>query len=425
MFQADYRRLAGRRWTVALAAGLWLAGAAGLSACGDAVAHPYPWAAGGSAVSPNGGLAPGGATTGSDPSTGNAVPLGGTGGDVCSTAAHCTDNVQNCGETAVDCGGTCGACTVSMPNLHGVNLAGADFGETNLPGTFGVNYTYPTTDEVDHFVGIGMNVFRIPFRWERLQRSLWADFDPTELARLDAIVSYATSKGAFVLVDPHNYARYFGTVIGTGNVPATAFADFWSKLATHFMGNDHVIFGLMNEPNTMATELWLADANAAIAAIRAAGATNLILVPGNAWTGAHSWLENGYGTPNGTVMLGINDPLDHFAIEVHQYLDGDSSGGNMGYCVSSTIGSQRLQAFTGWLAQHNLRGFLGEFGAGTDPTCLAAIDDMLKYIDANQAQWIGWTYWAAGPMWGGSLGSIEPQNGADMPQTAVLERHMK
>lgn len=35
----------------------------------------------------------------------------------------------------------------------------------------------------------------------------------------------------------------------------------------------------------MPTELWFASVNPTIAAIRATGATNLILVPGNAWTG--------------------------------------------------------------------------------------------------------------------------------------------
>ena len=52
----------------------------------------------------------------------------------------------------------------------GVNLAGADFGEGQLPGTFGKHYTYPTAEEVDYFTAKGMNVFRLPFRWERLQR---------------------------------------------------------------------------------------------------------------------------------------------------------------------------------------------------------------------------------------------------------------
>ncbi len=51
------------------------------------------------------------------------------------------------------------------------------------------------------------------------------------------------------------------------------------------MGNPKVIFGLMNEPHDLPTENWLTAANVAIAAIRATGATNLITVPGNAFTG--------------------------------------------------------------------------------------------------------------------------------------------
>ena len=49
-------------------------------------------------------------------------------------------------------------------------------------------------------------------------------------------------------------------------------------MATHYAGNARVAFGLMNEPHTMPTELWLADANEAIDAIRDSGAPNLILV---------------------------------------------------------------------------------------------------------------------------------------------------
>ncbi len=338
---------------------------------------------------------------------------------------HCGNGRLDCGESGVDCGGSCAGCAPSttIPFMRGVNLAGADFGESALPGTYGVNYTYPTRGEVDHFMGLGMNVFRLPFRWERLQRSQLAAFDAAELSRIDAFVSYATGKGAYVLLDPHNYARYFGALIGSG-VPKSAFADFWSRLAAHYKGNPRVVFGLMNEPHTMSTELWLADANAAIAAIRATGAQSLIMVPGNAWTGAHSWLQNWYGTPNGTVMLGIDDPLDHFVIELHQYLDGNSSGTDMTTCVSPTIGSQRLAAVTGWLQQHGLKAFLGEFGAGASTTCLAAIDDMLTYIDNHPNEWMGWAYWAAGPWWGNSTGSIEPVNGVDRPQTGVLVEHL-
>ncbi len=338
-------------------------------------------------------------------------------------AGHCTSGAQDCGETGLDCGGSCTACETELPILRGVSLAGAEFAENALPGTYGSSYTYPTHAEVDHFMSLGMNVFRIPFRWERLQRSQLAAFDSAELQRLEDIVRYATGKGAYVLLDPHNYARYFGAVIGSG-VPTAAFADFWSRLAKEFKDDPKIIFGIMNEPHSMSTELWLEDANAAIAAIRDTGATNLLMVPGNAWTGAHSWTSNWYGTANGTVMLGIEDPLDHYVLEVHQYFDANSGGVDMANCVSPTIGSERLVAFTHWLVQHGKRAFLGEFGAGDSATCLAAIDDLLTYMDARPQQWLGWAYWAAGPWWGNSLGNIEPSGGRDRPQTAVLVDHI-
>ena len=312
----------------------------------------------------------------------------------------------------------------AQPALTGVNLAGAEFGDGSLPGQYGVDYTYPTPEEIDYFTELGMKVFRLPFRWERLQIAAYADFDTVELRRLDAFVDYANASGAKVVLDPHNYARYYGNVIGSAQLPVEAFRDFWSRLATHYAANDSVIFGLMNEPNSMPTELWFSDANEAIDAIRATGATNLILVPGNAWTGAHSWYQNWYGTPNATVMRQVIDPLNNYAIDLHQYLDADYSGTSP-TCRSTTAGSENLVAATGWLRQQGVMGFLGEIGAADNPTCLQALDDMLDFVDANADAWLGWTYWAAGPWWGNYMYSIEPDaNGNDRPQTAVLLEHI-
>jgi endoglucanase len=313
--------------------------------------------------------------------------------------------------------------TLTTPRLlTGVNLAGADFGAPDKrPGVYGTDYFYPTHAEVDYFVGQGMNIFRLPFNWENLQPKPLADFQPDELARLDDIVRYATSRGARVLLDPHNYARYYNQVVGT-DVPTAAFADLWRRLAEHFKDDPRILFGLMNEPNTMPTELWLADANAAIAAIRQTGAANLILVPGNGWTGAHSWSDNWYGTPNATVMLGVVDSANHYAYDVHQYLDEDSSGTHEA-CVSPTIGSERLKGFTDWLGQNHRQAFLGEFAGARNATCYAALDDMLSFIDQHTDVWLGWTYWAAGPKWGEYLFTLEPANGAARPQLAILAKH--
>ncbi|HEX8537430.1 MAG TPA: glycoside hydrolase family 5 protein, partial [Cystobacter sp.] len=210
---------------------------------------------------------------------------------------------------------------------RGINLSSAEFGSA-IPGTHGKDYVYPDPayanyTTADYYITKGMTTFRLPFRWERLQRTRNAAFDAAELSRLKTTVNRLTDKGATVILDPHNYARYNGALIGSG-IPNADFADFWTRLANEFKGNTKVVFGLMNEPHGMPTEQWLAAANAAIQAIRNTGATQLILVPGNAWTGAHSWASNWYGTPNATVMLQVKDPRNNYAFEVHQYLDSDS-----------------------------------------------------------------------------------------------------
>ena len=309
------------------------------------------------------------------------------------------------------------AVTSSVP-FRGVNLAGADFGEHDLPGTHGSSYIYPNLDEVDYFLGKGMTTIRLPFRWERLQRAEFTEFDAGELTRLDQVVSGATSRGAFVLLDPHNYARYHGRVIGSG-ISYDAFADFWRRLAILYRDNPRVIFGLMNEPKQMPTEQWVAGANAALAAIRSTGADNLVLVPGNAWTGAHSWYDSWYGTPNAVAMLDIRDPRDNFAFEIHQYLDGDNSGTHAS-CVDGTVGSRQLAAVTDWLREHGHKALLGEFAGGANDTCHAALRDMLRFVHQHPEQYLGWTYWAAGPAWGEYMFTIEPRDGQERPQLAVL-----
>ena len=305
----------------------------------------------------------------------------------------------------------------------GVNIAGAEFNGRKLPGRPSADYFYPSKGMVDYFAAKGMNTVRLPFLWERLQPALGAEFDSGELKRLDDTVRYATGRGLHVVLDVHNYAAYRQASIGTGDVSAAAFGDLWRRLALHFKDNRNAIFGLMNEPKGLKTETWLEAANAAIAAIRGAGAQNLILVPGNGWTGAHSWMSRGYGAPNAEVMLGVVDPADNHAFEVHQYLDKDYSGTHP-ECRNEQTGAAALQKFTEWLKTNRKRGFLGEFGGGSDPVCLAALDGMLTHMTQNGDVWLGWTYWAAG-FWPPSyFTSVQPVGGEDRPQMSVLLKHL-
>jgi endoglucanase len=315
---------------------------------------------------------------------------------------------------------------IALSNVHsqcyrGVNLSGLEFGSA-IPGQFNKDYTVPTQTEVTYYTGKGMNTFRLPFMWERLQGQQNGPFNQTYLGYIDDFTTFATGRGAYVILDPHNYARYFGQVIGQ-QVPVGSFANLWTNLANHFKSNSRVIFGLMNEPHDMSTELWLSDANAAIAAIRATGATNLITVPGNAWTGAASWTANWYGTSNAQVMTGVKDTGNNFVFEIHQYLDSDSSGTHP-ECVNSTIGSSRLMDFTAWAKQHGYKAILGEWAGGANQLCYSAITDMLTYIDSNSDVIVGWTWWGGGPWWGNYMYGLDPKNGQDAPQMQYLTPHL-
>ena len=272
-----------------------------------------------------------------------------------------------------------------------------------------------------------MSVVRLPFLWERIQPTQSGALDAAELGRLDDVVSYATGKGLKIEIELHDYGYGFGGLIGT-QTPNASFADVWGKLAGHFTSNPGVIFGLMNEPHVQSAADWLVSANAAIAAIRSAGALQEILVPGTGWDGAWSWTLA--DTNNATVIgPGVVDPGHNFAFEVHQYLDSDSSGTHPGV-VSPTIGVERLTAITQWAEANHQRLFLGEVGVDQQPISLQALDNMLTYIKQHTDVWSGVTYWAGGPWWGPYMFSIEPQNVndpnnyGDKPQMGILEKHL-
>ncbi|KAH6909105.1 endoglucanase [Coprinopsis sp. MPI-PUGE-AT-0042] len=291
----------------------------------------------------------------------------------------------------------------------GVNQAGAEFGEKKIPGVLGTDYTWPVASSIDYFVGQGMNTFRIPFLLERLNppsRGMTGSFDQTYLNSLKETVNYITNKGAYAVIEPHNYMRYNGNIITDG----TAFSTWWRNVANEFKSNSRVIFDIVNEPNGMDAKVVFDLNQAALNAIRATGATQLILVEGTAWTGAWSWVSSG----NAAAFVNIKDPLNNVAIEMHQYLDSDSSG-TSATCVSSTIARERLAAASAWLKQNNLKGFLGEMGAGSNPTCIEAVKGGLCSL-LESGQWIGFTWWAAGPWWGTYFQSLEPPNGPALAQ---------
>lgn len=303
--------------------------------------------------------------------------------------------------------------------LRGVNLCGAEFGGGNLPGVYDRDYTYPTPTELDYYRARGLTLVRLPVRWERLQHSLYATLDGGELGHLDAFVAAIAARNMQVIVEPHNYARYNDQLIGSAAVPNAAFTDFWRQLAEHYRGVGAIwAFGLMNEPHDTGGR-WAVAAQAGVDGVRAADRQRLILVPGDGWSSAAGWQQN-------NANLWVADPGDNVMYEAHTYFDADNSGGyKSSYDADGaypSIGADRLAPFVAWLRAHNARGFVGEYGVpDNDPRWLTVLDNFLVALDAAE---LGGTYWAGGPWWGDYPLSIEPRNGQDRPQMAVLTRHL-
>jgi endoglucanase len=307
------------------------------------------------------------------------------------------------------------------PAFFGVNLASAGFAPERLPGVPGQDYIYPTRAIAQPFIGLGMNTVRLPVVWERLQPKPLGPLDEGEVGRLDRAIA-ELSGFPTIIIDVHNYGRYYGKVLEPRTASAALLPDLWRRLAKRYGNRTNIVFGLMNEPHDQDAHDWRSVVDDTVAAIRQSGARNLLLVSGVRWSGGHSWFEGG-DRSNAAAFSGFRDPGGNFLFEIHQYLDSNSSGTGA-ECISKTIGRQRLQRVTDWLRGQRAGAVLGEFGGTKSAQCLAALDDLLQFLDANGDVWRGWTYWAAGDWWGDDKFSIQPANGQHKPQAEVLRRHI-
>ncbi|KAI0381544.1 glycoside hydrolase family 5 protein [Hypomontagnella monticulosa] len=286
----------------------------------------------------------------------------------------------------------------------GVSESGAEFGNNVLPGRLGKEYTWPDHNAISTLIGKGFNTFRVAFMMERLiPTKLTGTFNETYAAGLDDIVKFITDQGAYAVIDPHNFGRYYGNVI----TDVAGFGAWWTTVAKRYASNSKVIFDTNNEFHDEDNALVGQLNQAAIDAIRKAGATSqYIFVEGNSWTGAWHWTSSG----TSEAMGKLTDPQDKIVYEMHQYLDSDGSGTSEA-CVSATIGKERLADATAWLKANGKKGIIGETAGGPNAQCISAVQGMLQYMKDNSDVWTGWLWWGAGPWWADYMYGMEPPTG--------------
>jgi hypothetical protein len=232
---------------------------------------------------------------------------------------------------------------------HGVNVTGPEMGSPSIEpsssfsniavGVLDQTYHYDSAETFAYLAAHGMQAVRLPFRWERIQRAPYGTLDAAELDRMKTEVRAANSAGLRVVLDMHNYGGYYvsdGTsgvrrAIGSPELPVSAFADVWTRLAAAFSAEPVWAFDLMNEPIGMpatmalpAAKLWEKSSQAALDAIRARGDRRLVMVAGYEWSGMKNWSQN-------HPVAWIKDAARNTTYEAHQYWNSDNSGVYLSY----------------------------------------------------------------------------------------------
>ncbi|KAG9598306.1 endo-1,4-beta-glucanase precursor, partial [Aureobasidium melanogenum] len=284
----------------------------------------------------------------------------------------------------------------------GVNIAGFDFGmDTN--GASSGSYVDPGTtgqNQMNHFVKDDkLNAFRLPVGWQYLVNSqLGGTLDSTFFAKYDQQMTYCLNSGAALcILDLHNYARWNGQIVGTSGGPTNAqFASIWSQLAKKYASKPKVAFAIMNEPHDLQDiNAWATTVQAAVTAIRQAGATqNMILLPGNDWTHAANFVDNGSAAALNKIT-NLDGSKTNLVFDVHQYSDSDGSG-TSSTCVSSSSNIAGFTKLANWLRTNGRQAMLTEAGGSNDQSCLTAVCDVLNYLMTNSDVYLGWTGWSAG-----------------------------
>jgi len=234
------------------------------------------------------------------------------------------------------------------PNvLHGINLAGMEFGNptASATGSSGTDYFYESEASYSFLSSRGVKLIRIPISWERIEPALGGELNSSELMAISNSLDYAKKYGIKVILDLHNYGVYNAGnevyALGMTDGSDDKLADTWVKLSNKFKDNPALLgYGIMNEPHDLgigkyrtAGEQWENTSQNVLTSLRNNGDNNLIFIPGYDWSSVARWSIN---HSDGW----IKDPKSNFRYEAHHYWDSDGSGK---YAESYDIESKRAR----------------------------------------------------------------------------------
>jgi endoglucanase len=249
---------------------------------------------------------------------------------------------------------------------------------------------------MQHFVkNDGLNVFRLPTSWQYMTNGVANGvLNQTNAGIYDQLVQACLATGATCEIDIHNYARFNGAIIGQGGPTNAEFAALWTSIATKYASTANVIFGVMNEPHDIPDiTTWGQTVQAAVTAIRNAGAKQMILLPGSDYASAEEFISDG----SAAALIGVTNPdgtNTNLVFDVHKYLDSDNSGTHAD-CVTNNI-ADAFEPLATWLRSNGRQAFLTETGGGNVADCEEYLCQQFQYLNENSDVYLGYIGWAAG-----------------------------
>ncbi|MCC7371412.1 MAG: cellulase family glycosylhydrolase [Chloroflexi bacterium] len=281
--------------------------------------------------------------------------------------------------------------------LRGVNRTSGEYACIQGWGIF----EGPTSDAaIQAMLSWKINVVRIP-----LNEDCWLDVNTGGIDRqyvgasyrtaVTDYVSRLTAAGIAAILDLHWAAP--GAQRATGQTPMANrdhSVAFWTSVASTFKTNTAVIFDLFNEPypdnNTDTVAAWTclrdgtngsgacpgvgysaAGMQELLDAVRATGATNLVMVAGVAYTGVLSrWMTY-------KPVDSLNPP--NIAASVHIYPGGSQ-------CSTVTCWDQQLAPIA---AQYPI--IAGEIGQST--CAHDRLDTVIDWFEAKGQHYLAWVWW--------------------------------
>jgi hypothetical protein len=296
----------------------------------------------------------------------------------------------------------------------------------------------------------GSNVVRVP-----LNEHCWLGVDdgaatpalvgePYRQA-VKSFVDLLVANGVYVILDLHWSAPAGVAADRQRPMPNTSYsAAFWQSVANTFKGRDQVVFDLFNAPvpNNNASddtdeaarrswECWRDGGTAScdatlslgppetamsasqavgmqtlVDAVRATGATNVILLGGIQWantlwsSAAHNWLS-----------YKPTDPLGNLAATVQIY---SASWCTTAACFDSEIAPVAAQAPL----------IAGEFGiGGCDAAAAQWLNTLMSWFDGHQASYLAWVWSVPGGCTNGNL--VADWNGTPSQYGQIYKAHLE